>query len=342
MKKYLYLLVLSLISYGEVYGDEKTTEDKGINMLFLGNSFTARHDIASLVKEVFEEGQPGLTLNVEKVIYGGQDMFRHHDLYFSETMVRLNSITAEEVEQKKSAIESLLASGKPPEFYIDYWKEIGRKPSSWKVIKSRLGAALKRQHLVADRIKDGRRVKWDYLVLQSYADVVPDLEAGYAKYVQKWAKMAEAEGIKVILYVTAPHAQNGKPVEAPQALEQTNMEMKLIQQLVERIKPHAVVPVGLGIKNIQEGGTSMKFRYSRDAHPNQYSAFLASNMFYAAFFKKSTEGFKFDTVTETKIKGGNKDPDGGNIKVVIDEATKKMLQKTAYDSVMEFDGGYGK
>jgi hypothetical protein len=36
-----------------------------ITILFLGNSFTFRHDLKELVKGVFEEGQPGLTVNVE-------------------------------------------------------------------------------------------------------------------------------------------------------------------------------------------------------------------------------------------------------------------------------------
>ena len=107
---------------------------------------------------------------------------------------------------------------------------------------------------------------------------------------------------------------------------------------MKRIKPHAVVPVALGIKKIQQGGTDLKFRYANDAHPNQYSAFLAANMFYAAFFKESTEGFAFDTVVEIKSKGKGegKDPDGGDAKVVFEESTKLLLQRTAYEAVMEF------
>ncbi|MHC4995900.1 MAG: hypothetical protein ACYTGQ_12700, partial [Planctomycetota bacterium] len=78
-------------------------EAKEANILFMGNSFTYRHDLAKLVKQVFEEGQPGLTVNIEQIIYGGQDLFRHHDLYFSETAVRLNSITVSEIDDKIAA-----------------------------------------------------------------------------------------------------------------------------------------------------------------------------------------------------------------------------------------------
>ncbi len=75
---------------------------------------------------------------------------------------------------------------------------------------------------------------------------------------------AEQEGIKVILYITAPHAQNQEPVTEPLELERTEMELKTIQQLAERIKPHAVVPVALGIRNIQQSGTDLTFRYAND------------------------------------------------------------------------------
>ena len=48
-------------------------EAKEINILFMGNSFTLRHDLPRLVKQVFEEGQPGLTVNVEQITYGAED-----------------------------------------------------------------------------------------------------------------------------------------------------------------------------------------------------------------------------------------------------------------------------
>ncbi|VGO20666.1 DUF4886 domain-containing protein [Pontiella sulfatireligans] len=321
-----------------------TVEAKEINMLFMGNSFTFRHDLPQLVKQVFEEGQPDLTVNVERIVYGGQDMFRHHDLYFSETMVRLNTIAIPEVEEKASAIETMLAAGTSPAFYNTYWEKTGLKPVGWSIIQKNLKSAVKNQKKLSQRIKNNERVKWDYLVLQSWKDVVADVDAGYAEYAQKWAKLAEQEGIKVILYVTAPHAQNQEPVTEPLELAQTEMEMKTIQQLTERIKPHCVVPVALGIKNIQQNGTGLKFRYVNDMHPNQTSAFLAANMFYASFFKKSTEGFTFNTVTETnpKGKGEGKDPDGGDAKVVFDDATKTLIQKAAFEAVMAFNAGNGK
>jgi hypothetical protein len=333
MKRKLAVIgILLLASLGAVNAQE-------VNILFMGNSFTFRHDLSKLVEQVSEEGQPDLTVNVEQIIYGGQDLFRHHDLYFSETAVRLNSITIPEIEEKKATIASMLAMEEPPAFYTAYWERAGLKPRPWPV--EHLRRALNIQDLLSQRIKNGERVRWDYLVLQSWLDIVPDMDAGYGEYAQKWAKLAEQEGIKVILYITAPHAQNKEPVTEPIGLERTEMQMKTIHQLAERIKPHAVVPVGLGIKNIQQGGTDLKFRYVNDMHPNQYCAFLTANMFYGAIFKASTEGFAFNTVVENrpKGKGVGKDPDGGEAKVIFEESTKTLLQKAAYDAVMEFSAG---
>lgn len=327
--------MMLLASLGAVNAQE-------VNILFMGNSFTFRHDLPKLVEQVIEEGQPDVTVNVEQIVYGGQDLYRHHDLYFSETAVRLNSITSPEIEEKKAVIESMLAMEKPPAFYTAYWERAGLKPRPWPV--GHLRKAINIQDMLSQRIENGERVKWDYLVLQSWLDIVPDVDAGYGEYAQKWAKLAEQEGIKVILYITAPHAQNKELVREPIGLERTEMEIKTIQQLAERIKPHAVVPVGLGIKNIQQGGTDLKFRYVNDMHPNQYTAFLTANMFYAAFFKESTEGFAFNTVVENrpKGKGVGKDPDGGEAKVIFEDSTKALLQKAAYDAVMEFSAGYGR
>jgi hypothetical protein len=315
----------------------QTAQARQINMLFMGNSFTFRHDLPKLVKTVFEQGQPGLTVNVENVVYGGQDMFGHHDLYFSESMLRLNSITIPEIEAFITRIKSLQAMTTPPDFYGAYGQKSGLEPMAWEKIHEHLETSLKRQQFLIERIRNNRRVKWDYVVLQSWQDVVGDVDKGYAEYVQQWAAMAEKEGIKVILYITAPHAQNAAPVKAPIGLEQTRMEMETIGKLVKRIHPFAVVPVALGLEMIQENGTDLKFRYVNDGHPNQYSAFLAANMFYAACFKESPEGLNFNTVIETKLDENGKDPDGNDPKIVFDENTKNLIQKTAFDAVMAFN-----
>ncbi len=179
--------ILLLTSVGSV-------EAKEINVLFMGNSFTFRHDLPELVKQVFEEGQPDLTVNVEQIVYGGQDLFRHHDLYFSETAVRLSSITIPELEEKTAVIQSLLAAEKPPAFYNAYWEKAGIGPKPWP--RKHLQRAVEIQKLLSQRIKNDERVKWDYLVLQSWMDVVADVDAGYCEYAQKWAELRSRKGSK--------------------------------------------------------------------------------------------------------------------------------------------------
>lgn len=318
-----------------------TAGAKEINILFMGNSFTFRHDLPQLVKTVFEEGHPDLTVHVEIIGYGGQDLFRHHDLYFSESTVRLNTITVPEIEAFQNRIQSFLDMQEAPDFYNAYWEKTGLKPVPWNKCTRSLESALKKQGWLMDRVRNNRRVKWDYVVLQSWQDVVEASDAGYAEYAKKFAKIAEQEGAQVILYITAPYAQNQASVKEPLNPEETKMQMEAIHHLTEELKPCAVVPVALGIEAIQEGGTDLKFRYVNDFHPNQYTAFLTANMFYAAFFKESPEGFRFNTVVENNDKGAGKgkDPDGGNAKVVFDDATKELLQKISYDSVVQFNSG---
>jgi hypothetical protein len=62
-------------------------------------------------------------------------------------------------------------------------------------------------------------------------------------------------------------------------------------------------------------------------------------MFYAAFTKQSPAGLGFNTVTENNPKGQpeGKDPDGGNATVVFEGETKTILQKAAYEAVMQFN-----
>lgn len=333
MNKILCFVLLPLLSLVALLGA------KEINILFIGNSFTFRHDLPELVKTVFEEGQPDLTVNVDIVGYGGQDLFRHHDLYFSQSAVRLSSITIPEIEAYREQIQEFLEMDEPPEFYNEYWASTGLKPQPWSKVKNPLKSALKRQEWMMKRIENNKRVKWDYIVLQSWRDVVEDPNLGYAEYVKKWADLAKKEGAEVILYITAPYAQNARPVDAPVEPERVAREIRAVRKLAEEVDAVAVVPVPLAIQNIQEGGTDLTFCYVNDFHPNQTSAFLTANTFYAALFKESPEGFSFDTVTENKSKGQGegKDPDGGEATVVFEEPTKSLLQKAAFESVVEFD-----
>jgi hypothetical protein len=62
-------------------------------------------------------------------------------------------------------------------------------------------------------------------------------------------------------------------------------------------------------------------------------------MFYAAFFKESPVGLKFDTVVENQPKGNpeGRDPDNGDAKVVFQDPVKTRLQKAAFDGWRDFE-----
>jgi len=334
MKKTLSAAILLMVTLLGVAGA------KEMNVLFIGNSFTFRHNLPELVKTVFEEGQSDLTVNVDICGYGGQDLFRHHDLYFTQSMVRLNTITIPEVEAYRDKIQTFLEMEQAPDFYQEYWVQAGLKPQPWeKLTTNSLKVAVKRQGRLIERLQADRRMKWDYVVLQSWQDIVEEPDAGYAEYAKKFTKLAAEEGAEVILYITAPYSQNQAPVQEPVQPERVEKEIQAIHALAAEIKPHAVVPVPLAIQAIQEGGTDLTFRYVNDFHPNQTTAFLTANMFYAAFFKESPEGFAFDSVTENNDKGQGegKDPDGGDATVVFDDTTKTKLQQAAYDAVVTFN-----
>ncbi len=62
-------------------------------------------------------------------------------------------------------------------------------------------------------------------------------------------------------------------------------------------------------------------------------------MFYDAMFNENTEGFDFNTVTETnpKTMKPGQDPDGNPATVVFDEAEKIYLQRVAWKAIIDFD-----
>ncbi len=327
MKRFLASLLLALPSFLQA-GEE-------INILFLGNSFTQRHDLPDLVEKILEEGDPATNVNTSRVIYGGQNMFKHSTYYFSESFIEESTISPEEIAARIEKMKGFLKSDNPPdpEEWDAHWASVGLKGKvSFAGIHNHIRAAIKNHE---DLLKNNPRTKWDYVVLQSWRDVSPDADQGYAKYATKLAKTAQKQGAEVILYMTSPETQNKETVSEPLAPEIADRDMAIALELVKRLQPKAVVPVPLAIKMIQMGGTDLAFRYVNDGHPNQNCAFLTANLFYAAFTGKNPEGLAFDTIVENKVKGG-KDPDGGEPKVVFSGETKLFLQKKAFEAVREF------
>lgn len=333
--KHLLVLGILLIAFATTAGKAQTQPDSQLNILFIGNSFTYRHNLPALVKTVCEEGQPGLTVNTRHVVYGGQNLFTHWTYFHSQTTLEMSTITRDAIEERIAHIKQLQTLTELPPEYVNYPEKLGKqiKMPALDTFQSALKWALTQHEQL---LTSNPRTKWDYVVLQSWVDEHTDPDQGYAKWARDFAEVARQHDAKVILYITAPFVQNAKPVSQPQQQWLVDLQVKVAHQLAAQIKPHAVVPVPLAINMIQRDGTDLTFCYEKDFHPNQTTAFLTANMFYAALFNQSTEGFHFDTVTETRVDGEGKAPDGGDPKVVFDEKIKVYLQKKAFEAVQAF------
>ena len=315
---------------------------KKLNILFLGNSFTARHDIAGLVERILEEGDPTTDVHVQRVIYGGQNMFKHSTYYFSQSFIEESRLTEDAIAQRIATMKGFLKSDTAPnpEEWDQHWASLGKTDVSFASIHSHIKKAIKNHEVL---LRDNPKTKWDYVVLQSWRDVSDQPNQAYERYATKLAEIAKAQGADVILYMTSPETQNEDPVAEPYNVASADRDTVVGRRMKKALQPKAVIPVPLAIKNIQTGdvdkpGTDLVFRYHNDGHPNQTCAFLVANLFYAAINGKSPEGLMFNSVTENKLKNG-KDPDGGEPTVVFDNKEKTYLQRMAYEAVLEFNRG---
>ena len=316
---------------------------KELKILFLGNSFTARHDIAGLVEQILEEGDPTTDVQVQRVIYGGQNMFKHSAYYFSESFIEQSTITKETITKRIAAMRKFLESDTPPnpKEWNQHWSSVGKKNVPFADIHKHITKAIRNHEAL---LRDNPRTEWDYVILQSWRDVSEQPNQGYERYATKLAEITRTQGAEVILYMTSPETQNEAPVTSPYNVKSAERDTKVGLRMAKALQPKAVIPVPLAIKNIQTGdsdkpGTDLVFRYHNDGHPNQTCAYLVTNLFYAAITGKSPEGLRFNSVTETKLKEG-RDPDGGKPTVVFNEEKKEYLQRVAYQSLLEFNRAY--
>ena len=277
-----------------------------LNILFLGNGFTARHDIAGLVEQILEEGDPSIDVQVHRVIYGRQNMFTHSTYYFSQSYIEQSTLTQETINHRIVAMREFLKSDTPPnpEEWDQHWSSIGKPDVPFAAIHGHITRAIKNHEAL---LQNNPKTKWDYVVLQSWRDVSEQPHQGYERYATKLAEIVKSQGSEVILYMTSPETQNQDPVTEPYHVASAERDTAVGLRMVTALQPKAVIPVPLAIKNIQTGdgdnpGTDLVFRYHNDGHPNQTCAFLVTNLFYAAMTGKSPEGVEFNTVVETKVK----------------------------------------
>ncbi len=146
-------------------------KERSMNVLFIGNSYTARHNLSEVVKQMAEAGNPGLTMNVSTVIYGGRTLADHWRLG-TQNIVNLHSLTP---DAQAMTIASLAET-------------VAKDPSD-----SHAKSALTRHRKLLDEL-DSPRPAWDVIVLQSYRDDTEGAKSRYAQYAPKFAALAESQG----------------------------------------------------------------------------------------------------------------------------------------------------
>ncbi|QDT41934.1 hypothetical protein Pan241w_20140 [Gimesia alba] len=286
-----------------------------LNVLFIGNSYTARHKLAQVVKQMAEAGNPGLTLNPTTVIYGGRRLVDHWNLG-TQNYVKQHALTRAEQEQ---TIATLKEAAKDPE--NRYAK----------------GALARHRKLLKDF--ESQRTKWDVVVLQSYRDDLNGKDSLYAQYAPKFAALAKAQGARVILYETTPNTQNAKALKNPPESKAVMKKAKAIAALAKQIDASAA-PMSLAGLHCQTERPDLTLRFVNDAHLNQTMAYLTACCLYAALFDRSPEGLPVDSITDIRFwknKEREKDRDGKPITKTFSEKDRTDLQRIAWKSYQQFN-----
>lgn len=318
----LTLLSPAALSFGaEVAADAPfptagKTSVKSINALFLGNSYTGRHDLSLVVETMCESGVKGLDFKPTTVIYGGRVMTDHWE-YRSQNWIRATELTADEQRKTRDHFAALAKKAPEHKFY---------------------GAATKRHEVLLELIESGDVPKWDLVILQSWRDTDEHMDSRYAEYVPRLAKLAHEQGARVLLYETAAGIQNAEALPESPDIEVGNASARFLGQLSKETGA-LVVPMTFIANRCQRARPDLTLRYVNDGHLNQTMSYMTACAFYAVLFDKSPVGLPVNEISDNKIvdkKKPENDPDGNPRRVVFDDETRLFLQKMAWESVQEY------
>ncbi|MCX6911376.1 MAG: hypothetical protein NTY01_25495, partial [Verrucomicrobia bacterium] len=199
----------------------QAVQQKKLNVLFIGNSFTACHNLSQVVKAMAEAGDPSLCFDVTTVLYGGRRLVDHWRLG-TPNFVRISELTAGEEQATVKSLEEMIAKDPKDKYAV---------------------SALAR-HRDLSKSLESKRKKWDLVVLQSYRDDMEGDKSLYVEYAPKYADLVKAQGGRVVLYETTPFTQNSKPLTAPPDPAKVNEKAKVIAALAKRIDA-IVVPMSV-------------------------------------------------------------------------------------------------
>jgi hypothetical protein len=324
------ILLFSLALVPTIGGSELIAQDtaatasekKTLNVLFIGNSYTGRHNLAQVVKAMAEAGNPGLSFNASTVIYGGRKLVDHWRLG-TPNIVNLHSLTRAEQQATIASLEQTLKQDP---------KDTHAK------------SALKRHNELLSKL-DSRRSRWDVVVLQSYRDDLEGESSLYAQYAPKFAELAKAQGARVILYETTPTTQNAEPLKTPPDPAPVMKKAREIAALADRTGA-SVAPMSLVALRCQTERPDLTLRFINDAHLNQTLAYLTACTLYAALFDRSPEGLPVDSITDIRFldndRSTKKDRDGKPITRKFSDTDRADLQRIAWESYTRFQKLRGK
>jgi len=291
-----------------------TAAAKDLNVLFIGNSYTARHNLAKVVEAMAEAGNPGLDFKPTQVIYGGRTL-RDHWRFSTQNYVKLHELT---LAEEQASLASLERQAKDPND------------------KYARNALNKHRGFIKEFEK--LRTKWDVVVLQSYRDDLGGDDSLYAQYAPKFAALAKAQGAKVILYVTTPTTQNAQPLTEKPDAGPIMAKARAIARLADKIDANAA-PMALIGHKCQTQRPDLTLRFINDAHLNQVMAYLSACAIYAAIFEKSPQGLPIDSITDIRYwqnKHKDKDRDGKPITRKFSKKDRADLQRIVWDGFQEF------
>ena len=288
-----------------------------LNALFIGNSFTGRHNLTSVVKAMAEAGNPGLRFNVTTVIYGGRTLKDHWRLG-TQNYINLATITPADVRASIAEFEQMAA----------------KEPAD--VLAKT--AVTRQQALLA--MLDRPRHKWDIVVLQSYRDDLDGEASSYAEYAPKFAALIKAQGGRVVLYETTPDTQHATPLTAAPDPKPVLAKARMLAALAQRTGA-VVVPMSTVALHCQTVRPELTLRFVNDGHLNHTMAYLTACTFQAALFDRSPECLPVTSVTDTRYleKGGkdkSKDRDGGPITRTFSAQERADLQRIAWEGFRKF------
>ncbi|MCB1123886.1 MAG: hypothetical protein KJT03_20190 [Verrucomicrobiae bacterium] len=285
-----------------------------LNVLFIGNSYTARHNLATVVKDMAEAGNPGLTFNTTQVIYGGRTLADHWRLG-SQHIVNQHAATRSEIETTIASLEKAVKD--PDDRYA--------------------ASGLKRMKEFLQGLETHRQ-RWDLVVLQSYRDDLEGDASSYMQYAPKFVELVKRQGARAVLYVTTPTTQNEEPLtsvpdKAP-ILDKTRSVIRLANKLEVKAAPMTLVA-----HRCQTQRPDLTLRFINDAHLNQTLAYLTACTLYAAIFDKSPEGLPVSSVTDIRFfeNDRSKDRDGLPITKVFSDKDRADLQRIAWEGYLEFE-----